>query len=114
MLVKLDHLPRDRGEHKKTYVKPPPSIQLEFWWEYSIRSIYFKMFTKSELNPAPSESKTCCGFALFFPGDDSHVLNSKMIVHIDYDPYNQKDKARKVANNRKSGCSSKASGKKKR
>ena len=25
MLVKLDHFPRDRGENKKKYLKPPPS-----------------------------------------------------------------------------------------
>ena len=27
MLVKLDHLPRDRGEHEKTLLKPPPSLK---------------------------------------------------------------------------------------
>ena len=28
MLVKLDHLPRDRGENSKKYLKPPPSLVL--------------------------------------------------------------------------------------
>lgn len=34
------------------------------------------MFTQCESNPAPkSESETCCGFALFFPGDDKHIMS---------------------------------------